>query len=178
MRWSWDHPRVCGEKGGCFPANWGRSGSPPRVRGKEGLQIGGEFVRGITPACAGKSSIPSFLVMRFQGSPPRVRGKACSSSHRLRLHGITPACAGKSKKMNMRKDKHMGSPPRVRGKVACQGPRGARYRITPACAGKSPGWGSGICCDRDHPRVCGEKLKFIAAVFSMWGSPPRVRGKD
>ena len=25
--------------------------------------------------------------------------------------------------------------------------------------------------------MCGEKLKFIAVAFSMWGSPPHVRGK-
>ena len=31
---------------------------------------------------------------------------------------------------------------------------------------------------RDHPRVCGEKgpARYIAAL--VWGSPPRMRGKD
>ena len=51
----WDHPRVCGEKqrGGLDAAQ--KLGSPPRVRGKAGLvQIVGRL-RGITPACAGKS---------------------------------------------------------------------------------------------------------------------------
>ena len=71
-----------------------------------------------------------------------------------------------------------GSPPRVRGKVRPYEKQRNRYGITPACAGKS---GSAFVASfsmRDHPRVCGEKLKFIAAVFSMWGSPPRVRGKE
>ena len=29
----------------------------------------------------------------------------------------------------------------------------------------------------DHPRVCGEKSAWIAAVVNELGSPPRVRGK-
>ena len=49
-----DHPRVCGEKSTvCFPQSR-RSGSPPRVRGKEnGKTLFASAVR-ITPACAGK----------------------------------------------------------------------------------------------------------------------------
>ena len=50
-----DHPRVCGEKGGCFPANWGRSGSPPRMRGKGSMSHCVLSLYGITPAYAGKS---------------------------------------------------------------------------------------------------------------------------
>ena len=30
----------------------------------------------------------------------------------------------------------------------------------------------------DHPRVCGEKIRSIVDNTAMWGSPPRVRGKD
>ena len=52
------------------------------------------------------------------------------------------------------------------------------FFVSPAYAGKShlrqrPAQGP-----QDHPRVCGEKLKFIATLFSMWGSPPRMRGKE
>ena len=52
-----DHPRVCGEKGKALVNRSWNLGSPPRVRGKAGR--GGQNLarRGITPACAGKSSI-------------------------------------------------------------------------------------------------------------------------
>ena len=70
-----------------------------------------------------------------------------------------------------------GSPPRVRGKEwYLQGERPAPG-ITPAYAGKS-GWRS-CCpgCNRDHPRVCGEKAYSLVMSGSLWGSPPRMRGK-
>ena len=49
--------------------------------------------------------------------------------------------------------------------------------ITPACAGKSGRWCCPCLCDRDHPRVCGEKKKPLACDILGVGSPPRVRGK-
>ena len=54
---SWDHPRVCGEKVPitCVPKY--ALGSPPRVRGKVCWRERHRPVPGITPACAGKSSI-------------------------------------------------------------------------------------------------------------------------
>ena len=53
----WDHPRVCGEKTEEQKERAEYLGSPPRMRGKAGR--GGQNLarRGITPACAGKSSI-------------------------------------------------------------------------------------------------------------------------
>ena len=72
---------------------------------------------------------------------------------------------------------HLGSPPRVRGKefwgCCCAG----CHRITPACAGKSCNLSGVLCQFRDHPRVCGEKNSIFCPVFSVTGSPPRVRGK-
>ena len=54
-----DHPRVCGEK--CpelfkLPL---RLGSPPRMRGKGPVSRASSFLRGITPAYAGKSRFRS-----------------------------------------------------------------------------------------------------------------------
>ena len=110
-----DHPRVCGEKHSLIPPLLGFGGSPPRVRGKVGQICSFDAGIGITPACAGKSTI-SFLAhtaekdhprvcgekdyyslsgQRLLGSPPRVRGKG-KIHHSLQLvGGITPACAGK-----------------------------------------------------------------------------------
>ena len=151
-----DHPRVCGEKalhdGGILPAQ----GSPPRVRGKVVVSRNLCLLSGITPACAGKSELQA-LVLSGQRDHPRVCGEKffCRS-----LAAVT-----------------RGSPPRVRGKVlprllflACIG-------ITPACAGKrGHGRQSGRSAG-DHPRVCGEKVCKEIAPLSVWGSPPRVRGK-
>ena len=70
--------------------------SPPRVRGKAAFDTGHRQVEGITPACAGKSSVRELLLIvsrdhprvcgekplqssvncTMEGSPPRVRGKA------------------------------------------------------------------------------------------------------
>ena len=52
-----DHPRVCGEKK--YPAFWicSSKGSPPRMRGKVLPPVQPVPRVGITPACAGKSSI-------------------------------------------------------------------------------------------------------------------------
>ena len=49
--------------------------------------------------------------------------------------------------------------------------------ITPACAGKSFQLFSQNLSQKDHPRLCGEKL--FACVFPPLnaGSPPLVRGK-
>ena len=50
-------------------------------------------------------------------------------------------------------------------------------RITPACAGKSRSQPRLPCTGRDHPRVCGEKLRIVEVGRVKEGSPPRVRGK-
>ena len=50
-----DHPRVCGEKSLMFQLLCRPMGSPPRVRGKVCALMIATLLRGITPACAGKS---------------------------------------------------------------------------------------------------------------------------
>mgnify|MGYP003262152415 CR=1 FL=1 len=72
--WSRDHPRVCGEKPNDAARLSGFAGSPPRVRGKGLLQVFVSKPFGITPACAGKSRIPSNAPTRF-GDHPRVCGE-------------------------------------------------------------------------------------------------------
>ena len=110
-----DHPRLCGEKS-CFRSpRILRIGSPPPVRGK-GIGKAWEEPRAwITPACAGKSSMPCHIILHFQdhprlcgekstiitirntrkGSPPPVRGKEFIIPFESGVVGITPACAGK-----------------------------------------------------------------------------------
>ena len=71
----------------------------------------------------------------------------------------------------------IGSPPRVRGKVRLFGLSGLIFGITPACAGKSSALWQYRTSRRDHPRVCGEKIRGYVKIWNEWGSPPRVRGK-
>ena len=50
-------------------------------------------------------------------------------------------------------------------------------RITPACAGKRLSRWLSLRPRRDHPRVCGEKLRIVEVGRVKEGSPPRMRGK-
>ena len=53
--YSWDHPRACGENHRPVIALVVLKGSPPRMRGKRGLDKRDAARRGITPAHAGKT---------------------------------------------------------------------------------------------------------------------------
>ena len=55
MNPSWDHPRLCGEKGFWNRCKCSREGSPPPMRGKVWLSVSFGFTTRITPAYAGKS---------------------------------------------------------------------------------------------------------------------------
>lgn len=130
--------------------------SPPRVRGKVHVEAGAVPDTGITPACAGKrdATASSRSVMRDH---PRV----CGEKVPMPAVAVMP----------------VGSPPRMRGKGTPVLRGFGRTGITPAYAGKSLGCFCGLCCGRDHPRVCGEKTLCRSTVVPVWGSPPRVRGK-
>ena len=70
-----------------------------------------------------------------------------------------------------------GSPPPMRGKDCRSADNVQRIRITPAYAGKRQ-----VRCRcpperQDHPRLCGEKLKFLLSQSIPVGSPPPMRGK-
>ena len=172
-----DHPRVCGEK--CplvsgFIFGWG---SPPRMRGKVAHDVDFFVIRGITPACAGKSWPMNTQTRRqgdhprvcgekltdeypdqaARGSPPRVRGKAQGYFWGFRLCGITPACAGKRASFPSPL-LHGWDHPRVCGeKQQILSNGNGKQGITPACAGKSRTAQSWPGIPWDHPRVCGEK---------------------
>ena len=65
----------------------------------------------------------------------------------------------------------------MRGKASDKPRERIERGITPAYAGKSTIMRDDSTKNRDHPRVCGEKRKFILRTFSRLGSPPRMRGK-
>ena len=70
-----------------------------------------------------------------------------------------------------------GSPPRGRGKDPICMSMFCLFGITPAWAGKRSSYVSVINHTWDHPRVGGEKLDDLQAMFQRLGSPPRGRGK-
>ena len=131
-------------------------GSPPRARGKDGGEYAWDGYTGITPACAGKSSLYASF-SRSSWDHPRVRGE--KSMYCI----LTPS--------------NRGSPPRARGKVELHNVCRAEAGITPACAGKSR---AAVAVDmdaEDHPRVRGEKKDLLDDLTARGGSPPRARGK-
>ena len=153
---SWDHPRVCGEKIIIGKRQVGKTGSPPRMRGKAHRASGRNALSGITPAYAGKRSWKESRPCAC-GDHPRVCGEKC----RFQLAVRNP----------------LGSPPRMRGKgfpaaLSCR-----RARITPAYAGKSLPPDNNPSTSWDHPRVCGEKFLVYRYPMNHLGSPPRMRGK-
>ena len=131
-------------------------GSPSRMRGKEGDELGlGQTIR-ITPAYAGKSG-----------------------RHALRhvLDGDHPCVCGEKDKAAEKAPHLRGSPPRMRGKAVFPARQHRTAGITPACAGKSRSQPRLPCTGRDHPRACGEKSSLFRTACSPMGSPPRMRGK-
>ena len=127
-----------------------------------------------------------------------MRGKDFKSTVDLFYCRITPAYAGKSVKLlapwsgfqdhprlcGEKKQKSVssltvpGSPPPMRGKVFFFDPEHLRIGITPAYAGKSDVAQSVAQQTKDHPRLCGEKIRPTGFKLMIKGSPPPMRGKE
>ena len=133
-----------------------KTGSPPRRRGKEALELNREQMERITPAWAGKS-FDSLTVCRRLRDHPRVGGE--------KTRGKGGRCPT------------LGSPPRGRGKVVSTKNSKGISRITPAWAGKRHSMYQRETGAKDHPRVGGEKSPHAACCPRWIGSPPRGRGK-
>ena len=93
-----DHPRVCGEKKVMRGAKDKRMGSPPHVRGKGPLHLLRCRVKGITPACAGKSVWSRLKRVRL-ADHPRMCGEKRNSRNRYNYRpGSPPHVRGKAKR--------------------------------------------------------------------------------
>ena len=66
----------------------------------------------------------------------------------------------------------------MRGKAVSSLVSSTLSRITPAYAGKSETKGTNTVTNKDHPRLCGEKVEKKGIRESRAGSPPPMRGKD
>ena len=148
---------MCGEKPDILPLSAWTRGSPPRMRGKGWCFYVCCSFSGITPAYAGKS-FASFHHCTTFWDHPRVCGE--------KIHALL--CVPAS----------YGLPPRVRGKGQAIPAHSLGEGITPAYAGKSSTATRAARSTGDHPRICGEKWRIHGWGGPIWGSPPRVRGKD
>ena len=88
-----------------------------------------------------------------------------------------PRVCGEKNGICRAKVPHLGSPPRMRGKAVGVAVAPVVTGITPAYAGKRASQLCAGLAPRDHPRVCGEKAYSLVMSGSLWGSPPRMRGK-
>ena len=134
-----DHPRLCGEKYLAYDKTVPADGSPPPMRGK-GTGDATIFQRcRITPAYAGKRLERVPLIPSRQDHP-----RLCGEKH------VFPALAVLV----------LGSPPPMRGKGLELDFYKSGNGITPAYAGKSCRPPTEIITIGDHPRLCGEKMKY------------------
>ena len=149
------------------------------MRGKVTHRAKHHPAKGITPAYAGKS-VPDSVIVNFVKDHPRLCGEksADAARHPSRTR-ITPAYAGKRVALHLhigfRRDHPrlcgekpdwdgldktaQGSPPPMRGKARGNNIGSHWIRITPAYAGKSMQQKEPACCRKDHPRLCGEKIR-------------------
>ena len=126
------------------------------MRGKAQKSQAGRMEDGITPAYAGKRAI-QVNRENIDEDHPRLCGE------KFRIH-LFITC-------------QPGSPPPMRGKGLADETREYRTRITPAYAGKSITEIFQKDVNKDHPRLCGEKLLEINRHYAFSGSPPPMRGK-
>ena len=144
----------------------------------------------------GERLLQTVIFSSISGSSPRVRGTLALFSPRFLSPRFIPACAGNARQAYKGYAKHSvhprvcgerscriinglfenGSSPRVRGTPAQLLSGLIALRFIPACAGNA----ITIICDRlrlsVHPRVCGERNRFIGYGLNPRGSSPRVRG--
>ena len=173
-----DHPRVCGEKPHLL-GQFGRVvGSPPRMRGKDGLAKAAFCAVGfgITPACAGKSKWRNVLFLSCSWDHPRVCGEKAGAMRRQATSGRWDhprVCGEKAAKRQQAHLRSVGSPPRMRGKGFDPVHPGIACRDHPRMCGEKHNRSyQQERLNEDHPRVCGEKIR-PAGLNRI----PRVCGK-
>ena len=155
-RWSGAHPRSRGENGFVAVGVALGGGSSPLTRGKLCPRAGGQDVRGLIPAHAGKTSLVSRMYPSSTAHP-RSRGENSAS-----LYSEPPA---------------LGSSPLTRGKLA--GVVRIRHDdgLIPAHAGKTHTRRRSTACRWAHPRSRGENDLTLASLEYAEGSSPLTRGK-
>ena len=91
--------------------------------------------------------------------------------------GDHPRLCGEKVSTTANATQQAGSPPPMRGKAFDANGDVTAAGITPAYAGKSWTCKCPVPESRDHPRLCGEKVRLICWRKIGAGSPPPMRGK-
>ena len=146
---------MCGDHYLISPYSYTTPGSPPHVRGPPPHGTTEQTSAGITPACAGTT---------------RTRNDICKAG------GDHPRMCGDHIQLSLVRLPHLGSPPHVRGPLRSLLDNSTFVGITPACAGTTQRLTIIAFMGRDHPRMCGDHLYFLALLCLPQGSPPHVRG--
>ena len=152
-----DHPRACGANLLGVGLYCGFRGSSPRMRGKQLHTPGGRTQRRIIPAHAGQTK-QSHRRRRRKTDHPR----ACGANAVLQSALVVAA----------------GSSPRMRGKPRPGTRRSNPERIIPAHAGQTHAKRRRQCPVTDHPRACGANFAAVPFGDFLFGSSPRMRGKQ
>ena len=151
-----DHPRACGANSASDWVEAWRTGSSPRMRGKQRVPVRLQRFRRIIPAHAGQTR--AGCVWRRPG-PDHPR--ACGAN------AMRPKPVGPK----------LGSSPRMRGKrLELAGSERVR-RIIPAHAGQTRLRMTRHSSAPDHPRACGANCVGTLEYRCQTGSSPRMRGK-
>ena len=130
-------------------------GSPPHVRGPHYPDVSRDRPKGITPACAGTTSL-MFVGRTYQRDHPRMCGDHL-------IHNSSNTFP-------------QGSPPHVRGPLRPVALGPFSHGITPACAGTTFLMTKNLETPWDHPRMCGDHWERDMSLVTREGSPPHVRG--
>ena len=152
-------------------------GSTPAYAGKRGRLCSDLGTTRDHPRVCGEKTTVATAAVWLPGSPPRMRGKAFRRCRRTSSCRDHPRVCGEKDPKRPASGFNTGSPPRMRGKAGGFGWWDRGVGITPAYAGKSQQRHHHRRPDRDHPRVCGEKLLVLFFQRGEPGSPPRMRGK-
>ena len=152
-----DHPRACGANPIFSACRWTHFGSSPRMRGKPVRCVVDIVVLRIIPAHAGQTP--------------------CDERERRSRTDHPRACGANSWTFGSRSSMY-GSSPRMRGKPRPVQSTGAPVRIIPAHAGQTTINLLNWVPKTDHPRACGANSSSTSLVKPLFGSSPRMRGKQ
>ena len=180
-----------------FDCHWSFSGLIPAWAGKTRAR-GRRYPHSRAhPRVGGENAFWRWACVGQAGSSPRGRGKLHQLTNRIKAGGLIPAWAGKTRfgvglasgrrahprvgGENVKSDSWTsltsGSSPRGRGKPTTPAANPAPSRLIPAWAGKTEVSGAQVFDCQAHPRVGGENLQCLTAVWPRSGSSPRGRGK-
>ena len=171
-------------------------GSSPHARGTLSHSTGISTADRFIPACAGNAQNIRQLDDVYNGASPHARGTRPRSAWRLPAGRFIPACAGNAGQIRrrilpqpvhprMRGERaespksvlpRSGSSPHARGTLSILVCLVCAGRFIPACAGNAATDKRGKSRKPVHPRMRGERHKFLGIVLPVAGSSPHARG--